>query len=197
MTQHNEAPGRGEVRVLERKQKAKEGTLDTYDATPHVGIRTIVCNAAIERVDDDGEETIEIPKLRELRAAAAIMRCLMPVKLQGWEIRALRKILNMTLTDLAGRLDERTAVETVSRWEAGQPMGAYADKVFRLLVCETLKTDAPGIEYNGAMLANLKVVDPFKADPDFELTPVVLMLIRLKEQASGSIIETWNGKRAA
>jgi DNA-binding transcriptional regulator YiaG len=192
MSKHNEAPGRGEVRVLER-EKVQERVLDTYDATPHVGLRTIICHAAIERIDPNNEETIEVPKSHELRAAAAIVRCLMPIKLRGWEIKAMRKIMNMTLTDLAKRLDERTAVETVSRWEADQPIGAYADKVFRLLVCEELKKDAPGVEYNAAMLANLMV----KSDPDHEVPPVVLRLIRLKEQASGSIIETWNAKRAA
>jgi DNA-binding transcriptional regulator YiaG len=197
MTKHNKAPGRCDVRVL-HKGKVRERVLESYDATPHVGLRTIVCNAAIARIDANHEATIEVPKPRELAAAAAIVRCLIPVKLQGREIKAMRKIMNMTLADLAKRLDERTAPETVSRWEAdAQPIGGYADKVLRLLVCEELRKDAPGVEYNGAMLANLKVADPFKADPNYELPPIVLTLIQLKEQASGSIIETWNAKRAA
>ena len=169
----------------------------TYDATAHVGLHTVVCGAAIERVDEDGETTIELPKSRELRAAAAIVRCLMPDKLQGCEIKAMRKIMGLTLADLAKQLDERTAAETVSRWEAdAQPMGGYADKVLRLLVCETLRKEAPGIEYNGGLLAGLKVRDPWKANPDYQSPRIVLRLIKLKEQ-SGEIIETWNEKRAA
>lgn len=194
MTKHGDKPS-GEVCVLGSQQR--EHKLDVYDATSHVGLRTIVCNAAIERIDAEGEETIELPKQRELRASAAVVRCLIPDKLQGWEIKAMRKIMGLTLAELAKKLDERTAPETVSRWEADtQPMGGYAEKVLRLLVCESLSKEAPGIEYNGTMLADLRVQDPWKINPEYQVPPVVLHLIQLKEQ-SGSIIETWNDRRAA
>jgi DNA-binding transcriptional regulator YiaG len=191
---------RGDILVREgqHRRRAIETILETYDATPHVGLRTIVCDAAIERVDADGEETIELPKQRQLRASAAVVRCLTPVKLRGWEIRAMRKILGLTLADLAKKLDERTAIETVSRWESdAQPMGGYAEKILRLHVCEELRKDAPAIEYNASMITALRLSDPWKADPDYDLPPVVLTLIKLKEQSSGSIIETWNDKQAA
>src|SRR5262245_41966797 len=110
--------------------------LEDYDATVLVGLRTIVHDAAIVRIED-GEQTIEIPKLRGLLAAAAVARCLMPIRLRGWEIKAMRKIMKLTLAELAKRLDERTATETVSRWESeAQPMGSYVEKLLRLLVCE-------------------------------------------------------------
>lgn len=203
MTKHGDMPENrapGEVRVLDGQHRvnAIKRILESYDATPHVGLRTVVCNAAIERVDADGEETIELPKPRELRASAAVVRCLLPIKLRGWEIKAMRKIMGLTLADLAKKLDERTAVETVSRWEAdAQPMGGYAEKILRLHVCEELRKDAPGIEYNAGMIADLRIRDPWKADPAYDLPPIVLTLIQLKEQSSGSIIETWNAKKAA
>ena len=75
-------------------------------------------------------------------------------------------------------------------------MGVYAEKLFRLLVCEQLRKDAPGIEYNASMIANLKVIDPWKANLDYEVPPVDLCLILVKEQ-SGSIIEAWNESCAA
>jgi hypothetical protein len=75
-------------------------------------------------------------------------------------------------------------------------MGGYADKVLRLLICESLSKEAPGVAYNGALLANLQVRDPWKADQTYQSPPIVLRLIQLKEQ-SGEIIETWNEKRAA
>lgn len=188
----------GEDRVLDKKQvEAGERTLEKYDATVHVGLRTIVCHAAIERIDEEGEETIELPKPRVLRASAAMVRCLMPIRLRGNEIKAIRKIMGLTLSDLAKKLDERTATETVSRWESeAQPMGGYAEKILRLLVCEELKSEAPGIEYDGSMIAHLNVKDPWREDPDFVVPYVILRLIRMKEQ-SGSIIETWNAKKAA
>jgi DNA-binding transcriptional regulator YiaG len=206
MTKHNDKPdpAAGVVCVLDGKRRqassksaVKELRLEIYDATAHVGLRTVVCGAAIERVDEDGEKTIELPKPRELRAAAAVVRCLIPDKLQGWEIKAMRKIMGLTLADLAKQLDERTAPETVSRWEAdAQPMGGFADKVLRLLICENLSKEAPGVAYNGGLIANLKVRDPWKANPDYQSPPIVLRLIQLKEQ-SGTIIETWNEKHAA
>jgi DNA-binding transcriptional regulator YiaG len=200
MTKHDRPRGAsiGEDRVLDKKQaEAGERILNEYDATVHVGLRTIVCHAAIERIDEEGEETIELPKPRELRASAAMARCLMPIRLRGNEIKAIRKIMGLTLADMAKKLDEKTAPETVSRWESeAQPMGGYAEKILRLLVCEELKSEAPGVEYNGSMIAHLNVKDPWRTDPDYVVPNVVLTLIQMKEQ-SGSIIETWNAKRAA
>ena len=79
MTKHNDKPDEcatGNVRVLDGQHRAASlaeavatkqvRVLDNYDATSHVGLRVIVCGAAIERVDESGEETIELPKPREL-----------------------------------------------------------------------------------------------------------------------------------
>lgn len=184
------------IRVLEgmdRGPRIEETVLGNYDATIHVGLRTLVCGAARERTDETGEVTIEIPKPEELRAAAAIMRCLLPIKLRGSEMKAMRKILNLTLAEMADKLDQKTAAQTVSRWETeAQPMGGYAEKMLRLFVCEELKERAPGVEYNGRMIAHLRVIDPWLANPDYEVPYVVARLIDMKEQ-SGTIIETWNG----
>jgi DNA-binding transcriptional regulator YiaG len=210
------ADGRPEVsnqklRVLDRQHRQKtvvelaalaedehaQRTLAIYDATVFVGLRTVVYDAAIERVEDDGETTIELPKLPELLASAAVSRCLLPVRLRGPEIKAMRRIMKLTLADLAKRLDEKTAPETVSRWETeAQPMGGYAEKLLRLLVCEEVRENAPGIEYNASMIANLKVRDPWRADPNYEIPPVELWLLPLKE-ISGTIIKAWNEKKVA
>ncbi len=207
MTKHDDT--NGTVRVLDGNHRmgelvqlngaAKgEKILHVYDASVHVGLRTVICNAAIERVNrETGEETIEVPKPDELRAAAAIMRCLMPIKLRGNEMKAMRKILGLTLAEMANKLDERTAAQTVSRWETeAQPMGGYAEKMLRLFICEELKEKAPGVEYNGRMIAHLRVVDPWMADSSYEVPAVDLRLIEMKEQ-SGSIIETWNNQKIA
>jgi DNA-binding transcriptional regulator YiaG len=181
----------------ERRQKStKERVLDEYDATPIIGLRTVVRGAAIERASD-GDVTIELPKLPELLAAAAVSRCLMPIRLRGWEIKAIRKIMRLTLAEMAKKLDERTAVETVSRWETeSQPIGGYAEKVLRLLVCEQLRKEAPGVTYRGLMIAELKVIDPWLTNKDYELPYMPIALVRLKEQ-SGSIIDAWEMKKAA
>src|SRR5208337_4512022 len=85
--------------------------IEVYDASALVGLRTHVHRVAIERVDTNGETTIELPKLPELLAAAAVIRCLMPVRLRGSELKAIRRIMHMTLPDLEKKFDERTDVE--------------------------------------------------------------------------------------
>lgn len=171
--------------------------MPVYDATVSVGLRTIVFDAAIERIENDGEVTIEMPKPDELVAVAAVARCLVPIKLKGCEMRAIRKILKLTLADMAKRMDERTAPETVARWESeAQPMGVFAEKLFRLIVCEELSGNAPGVDYAASAIAQMKVRDPWKTEPNHDLPIVALWLVQLKAQ-SGSIIEAWNVKQAA
>ena len=133
------------IRVIEGQHRAEaiKKIIEEYDATPLVGLHTVVISAAMAREDEDGEKIIELPKLRELIASAAILRCLMPIRLRGSEVKAMRKAMRMTLAELARKLDARTAPETVSRWETEtQPMGAYVEKLLRLLVCETLRESA-------------------------------------------------------
>jgi DNA-binding transcriptional regulator YiaG len=171
--------------------------IDVYDATAIVGLSTFVYDAAIERIDADGERTVELPKLPQLLASAALVRCLTPPRLRGAEIRAIRKILKLTLADLAKKLDSKAAPETISRWEnEAQPMGAYVEKVMRLVVCEQLKEDAPGVTYSASALATLEITDPWRGDPDYKLPPIELVYGRVKEQ-SGKIVDAWDAKLAA
>ena len=169
--------------------------LEDYDATPIVGLRVRVLGAAIQRTDDDGETTVELPRLRELKASAAVCRSLVPLKIRGWELRAIRKIMGCTLADLAKRLDERTAVETISRWEnETQPMGGYVEKLIRLLVCEELSKEAPGIAYKASMIAEMRVFDPWITDASFEIPYIQFYKVKLKQD--GAVFDAWE-KQAA
>lgn len=184
-----------EVCVLKpaRRPAANSNAMHEYDATSLIGLHVIARHAAVKAGDGD-DETVELPKLDELMAAAAVTRCLMPERLRGHEVRAMRKILRMTLADLASSLDEKTAVETVSRWEKDQPMGGYAEKVLRLFICSKLKDRAPGINYDAEMIAYLKQVDPWRANPDYELPAIELELVRLKQK--GSVDNNWTAEAA-
>jgi DNA-binding transcriptional regulator YiaG len=166
-------------------------TLETYDATRLVGLRTRVTNAAIEHIDEHGEKSIELPKLRELLVAAAISRCLMPIRLRGSELKTIRRLMRLTLADLASKLDERTAPETVSRWESeAQPMGGYVEKLIRLIVCEELCKEAPGVEYSASKIAHLKVIDPWRSNPNFEVPAVELKYVPMKVEHA-AIVDRW------
>lgn len=178
-------------------ESVEERTLPIYDATVFVGLKTTVYDAAIKSIDDDGEEVIELPKMPELLASATVARCLMPIKLRGYEIKAMRRIMKLTLADLAKKLDERTAAETISRWESeAQPMGSYAEKLLRLIVCEELRQNAPGIRYNASTIVHLSIADPWRTDPTCEVPPIELWLLPLIEQ-SGDMIKAWNEKKVA
>ena len=171
--------------------------LERYDASTLVGLKTYVHNAAVRRVDAENEVSIELPKQRELLASAAVLRCLTPIRLRGYEIKALRKILRLTAVEFAKKLDEKTAPETISRWEnEAQPIGGFAEKTLRLLVCEELTKEAPGVAYEASKIAYLRVTDPWLMNPDYEMPYIHLRLVRLKER-SGAVIDAWDVKEAA
>jgi DNA-binding transcriptional regulator YiaG len=187
------------LRVLEGQQRAVEisSILKERDVSAIVGVRTMACDAAIERKGETGDSTIELPKLRELVASALVSRCLMPIRLRGSEMKAMRKGMRMTLGDLAKRLGGRTAPETISRWESeAQPIGSHAERVLRLVVCEELKKDAPGIAYDASKLASMnEVEDPWASNEGYEVPPVVLIYMPMK--VDNSVIEAWNERRDA
>jgi DNA-binding transcriptional regulator YiaG len=178
------------------RKEPVEQVLPEYDATSLIGLRVVVRDAAILRINDWGEETVELPKVRELAAAAAVKRCLMPIRLKGQEMKAIRKILGMTMAELAKKLDERAAPETVARWESdAQPMGGYAEKVFRLIVCETLSQEALGVPYRGGMIADLRVVDYARVEGGLEIPYIEMCFAKVREH--GEVTDTWLTKMAA
>jgi DNA-binding transcriptional regulator YiaG len=189
---------------MPKKSKDDEGPavlpreiLREFDASALVGLRTVVKDVAVLTIDANGEECVHIPNMRGLLAAAAIQRCITPIRLRGSEIRAMRKILKLTLAAMAEQMDAKTAPETLSRWESeAQPMGGFAEKVFRLLVCEALHEEAPAVDYDGSKIAKLRVMDPWAADPEFKLPELCFQQVTFKQQ-SGVLLEAYVEKRAA
>ena len=149
-----------------------EQPLHGHDVSDLIGL-SVVVDGAIEITEPDGEVSVEIPDPEELAAAAAVARCLMPIRLQPSELRALRHIADWTASDIAGMLGEKTAPETISRWESGkQPMGGYVEKVLRLLVCEHLHVQAPGVDYTASAIAHLIILDPSRSDAEFKVPTI-------------------------
>lgn len=101
-------------------------------------------------------EEIVIPNMVGLMAASAIALASLPYKLNGPEIKFLRKALGMQGKELAGKLD--VSPETVSRWENGkQAIGDAQEKVLRMLAISKLGADAPGIESSTDAVLWLKI----------------------------------------
>lgn len=91
-------------------------------------------------------QSVNIPNLQGLITAVAVYRVGRPFKLNGREIRFLRKALEITAKELADKLFVRP--ETVSRWETNsEPIGPQSEKIFRLIVGERLADKAPLIKF--------------------------------------------------
>jgi DNA-binding transcriptional regulator YiaG len=163
-----------------------------HDVSDLIGLKVVVINAAIEVTDKDGETTIQVPNIEKASAAAALARCLMPVRLRGHELKAIRRIAGMTASQLSESMDG-ASIETVSRWEnEKQAIGGYAEKVFRLVMCERLREKAPAISYEDGMIARLKVVDPWRENPNYEIPAIQIERVRMK--IDHSLIDAWGSE---
>jgi hypothetical protein len=80
-------------------------------------------------------------------------------------------------------------------WRADLGMLLRANALGRAVTGLGLRVRA-GIEYNASMIANLKVRDPWRSEPNYQVPPVELWLMPLKE-CTGTIIEAWNEKKVA
>jgi hypothetical protein len=135
----------------------KSRILKRHDVSDLVGLPVVVLDAAREFDETDGPAT-GVPRFEELAAAAAVTRCQMAPGLRGAELKTLRKILDMTQAALSAALGGGTAVVSISRWEGEEKgIGEAMEKVVRLLVCETLKSRAPGVPYDPLTIIGTKI----------------------------------------
>jgi hypothetical protein len=77
-------------------------------------------------------------------------------------------------------------------------MGGYAEKVFRLVVCDALRDRAPGADYRDGAIARLVVLDPWREEPGFVVPAIVVDRVRVKRagQATFSAWEVENREAA-
>lgn len=162
-----------------------------YDASALVGLNVVLVNGAKEIIEVNGDHEqvsyVEVPNLEELSAAAALVRCMMPQKLLGSEIRALRKIAGMTARELSEAMGGQPAIETISRWENDHEFaGGYAESVLRLAICERVKECAPGVDYSADKVNRVKLIGngkQTKVPPAIELRR---MLVRHDHRTNNS-----------
>jgi transcriptional regulator with XRE-family HTH domain len=124
-------------------------TLPGIEVVLHDVADRIVCEAC-------GRESVHVPNRRGLIAASAILRVLEPYKLNGREIRFLRKAIGWSATELAKWLE--VTKESVSRWENDkQPMTSALEKLFRCAVASNLRTTAPLIDVSLEEITELRI----------------------------------------
>ena len=112
-------------------------------------------HSAIE-AEVGGETGTIVPDVEELRAAVAMARVTLAVKLTGDEIRALRKAIGMRGNALADFLD--VTPETYSRWENGkEPISKNAERILRLRVFQALRSQVKGVMAKSEEILELKI----------------------------------------
>lgn len=91
-----------------------------------VGVRVDRCSAC-------GESEVEIPRIDDLNRTVAFAVISKHGRLNGAEIRFLRKSLGWSGADLARHMGAEP--DTVSRWENNkQKIGRHTDRLLRLMV---------------------------------------------------------------
>lgn len=105
----------------------------------------------------------DIPDMPGLVAAVSIGRAKEAVKLNGQEIRFLRKALGLTAKELASDLD--VSEETVSRWENGHlAIGNSVERILRWKVCKTLHERAPAIHWDDDEILTRMAIVPVSTE---------------------------------
>ena len=93
-----------------------------------------------------------IPRLGELAATVAIDIAMQPTRLTGDKLKFMRKAMSLKARELAVKLN--TSPETISRLESNSiEISDAMDLRFRLCVISELRTKAPGVEIDGAIIA--------------------------------------------
>lgn len=126
---------------MNRSRKAKAPTIHKYQVVERyeasllgAPFRVILCNAVRQYVDASTAKTrTQIPNLSGLRKQVALARCLHPRKLNGHELKFVRKSIDLKAVSLSALLD--ITPEHLSRCESGErTLSGAAEKLLRVIV---------------------------------------------------------------
>jgi DNA-binding transcriptional regulator YiaG len=168
--------------AMQKCTECKRGLLERKIVPEHEedlgGIVVRLLNSVIAfRCSHCDYEELVIPDLLELARAVSLVRALSPARLRGKELKFIRKALDMTQKDFAEKMELRT--ETVSRWENDHPgTGEYCEKLLRHNVCALLYKDVLAIDYDPAVVTNMRIRPPAKEDQE----PIVMERVKVKSK---------------
>jgi DNA-binding transcriptional regulator YiaG len=127
-----------ETKVKKKHAVVKLRKLERFEASALLGtpFSVVLHNAVDEKYCEDCGEVLGhvIPDPKSLFAAVAVLRVSDPQKLNGQEIRFLRKSLSQKAKDFAREIS--VSAEQLSRFENDkQPISEVYEKLLRLTVC--------------------------------------------------------------
>jgi len=141
-------------------------------STREFGVPIILHDTAI--CDADGD--IHIPHHDKLMSVTATYRCTLPRRLNGKEMKLLRKAMNKSAGDRADHLS--TDKSTLSGWESDkQPLSINAAKHSRLTALACPGSDTPGIEIDSRKIS-LMNYEGFATPDDFPEMRFILCKFR-------------------
>lgn len=165
----------------------------SYHVEDLLGMRVGVSNCVEKAVCKAcGEEVITIPDVNGLIAAAAVARVMVPTKLNGTEIKFLRKAIGISAKKLAEILKVRP--ETVSRWENDdtQQIGNSDEKLFRIIVGHSIKDGeedkAPAMDYSEREIIEMNF-NPLRVVDDAPLLNFARVKVKINNK---KIQEAWD-----
>lgn len=171
--------------------------LDVFDASDLIGLKVRILKSAIDTTEESGDNTITIPDIEQATKTAVIARCLMQGHLAGTEIRAIRKIAGFSMSALAFLMDTYESSTTIAHWENENiPMSVYADKIFRLVICEHLSPEVYGITYNAGILLCTSVGDLRRVFPGYETPYIDLVYRHGRHPKTDGLISIWTQQNA-
>jgi DNA-binding transcriptional regulator YiaG len=119
-----------------------------------MGLPVILLDSVYEAQSGDASGVV-VPDETGLEAAMAVARIMDDFKLNGHEIKFLRRAMGLKATDLADYLD--VTPETLSRWEnSKEPISTNTERVFRMHVYNTLRRKAPGVKASAEAILGMK-----------------------------------------
>lgn len=145
-----------------------------------LGLPVILMNAVEVKVCVECGEVFSkrIPDLQNLIAAMAVARVMDPSKLNGRDIRFLRKAINSTAKDLASRLG--VAEGTFSRWENDKDViGLANEKLLRMIAGVLMHEDAPAVDFDAERIASMEI-EAARPIEDMDTSPMCFERVRFK-----------------
>lgn len=99
---------------------------------------------------------VDIPDRPGLLTAVAVARCKEHLKLNGQEIKFLRKAMGFTASELAAK--NKVSEETISRWENDRlTINSHAERILRWRVCQVLGEKAPAIQWGDDEILSMNI----------------------------------------
>lgn len=133
--------------ALPPAERLERRVLDSCELDdPGIPFRVTLVDAVVAMCDRESGEiiTTAIPDFEQLTAALAVLRAHHQRKLNGTELRFLRRAMGLSARGLARKLHVDAA--TLSRWEHEHaPLGEQSERLLRLLAVELLAERAAAV----------------------------------------------------